>query len=143
LYGSEVWGVGKNDNIEKVHLQFLKRILGVRVTTPNCLVYGELGRYPLDINIKCRMLCFWSRLMTTEKLSSKIYKLLLKLYANEKSQTLYVKNIQTILDNIGLSFIFRNQIPVNTILSFLPTPQTSLPYNRIGATSESKIFSCK
>jgi hypothetical protein len=23
-------------------------------------------------------------------------------------------------------------------LSFLPTPQTSLPYNRIGATSESK-----
>jgi hypothetical protein len=50
LYGSEVWGVGKNDNIEKVHLQFLKRILGVRVTTPNCLVYGELGRYPLDIN---------------------------------------------------------------------------------------------
>ena len=84
LYGSEVWGVGKNDNIEKVHLQFLKRILGVRVTTPNCLVYGELGRYPLDINIKCRMPCFWSRLMTTEKLSSKIYKLLLKLYANVK-----------------------------------------------------------
>ena len=116
LYGSEVWGVGKNDNIEKVHLQFLKRILGVRVTTPNCLVYGELGRYPLDINIKCRMLCFWSRLMTTEKLSSKIYKLLFKLYANENSQTLYVKNIQNILDNIGINFIFRNQIPVNIIL---------------------------
>ena len=115
LYGSEVWGVGKNDNIEEVHLQFLKRILGVRVTTPNCLVYGELGRYPLDINIKCRMLCFWSRLMTTEKLSSKIYKLLFKLYAHENSQTLYVKNIQNILDNIGLSFIFRNQIPVNII----------------------------
>jgi hypothetical protein len=37
LYGSEVWGVGKKDNIEKVYLQFLKRILGVRVTTPNCL----------------------------------------------------------------------------------------------------------
>jgi hypothetical protein len=51
LYGSEVWGVGKNDNIEEVYLQFLKRILGVRVTTPNCLVYGELGRYPLDINM--------------------------------------------------------------------------------------------
>jgi hypothetical protein len=33
-------------------------------------IYGELGRHPLEINIKCRMLCFWSRLMTTEKLSS-------------------------------------------------------------------------
>jgi hypothetical protein len=28
-YGSEVWGVGKNDNIENVHLQFLKRISGI------------------------------------------------------------------------------------------------------------------
>ena len=37
------------------------------------------------------------------------------MYANENSQTLYVKNIQTILDNIDLSFIFRNQIPVNII----------------------------
>ena len=73
-------------------MQFLKRILDVRVTTPNCLVYGEL----VDINIKCRMLCYWSRLMTTEKLSSKIYKLLFKLYANE--------NIQN-----------RNQMPVNII----------------------------
>ena len=54
--------------------------------------------------------------MTTEKLSSKIYKLLFKLYANENSQTLYVKNIKNILDNIGLSFIFRNQIPVNIVL---------------------------
>ena len=53
--------------------------------------------------------------MTTENLFSKIYKLLFKLYANENSQTLYVKNIQTILDNIGLSYIFRNQIPVNII----------------------------
>jgi hypothetical protein len=49
LYESEILGIGKNDNIEKVHLQFLKRILNVRATTPNCLVYGELGRYLLDI----------------------------------------------------------------------------------------------
>jgi hypothetical protein len=102
--------------LKKYIYNFLNRIFGVRVTTPNCLVYGRLGSYPLDINIKCRMLCFWSRLMTTEKLSSKIYKPLFKLYANENSQTLYVKNIQNILDNIGLSFIFRNQIPVNIVL---------------------------
>jgi hypothetical protein len=58
LYGCEILSIGKHDNIEKVHLQFLKRILNVRATTPFCLVYGELGRYPLDINIKIRMLCF-------------------------------------------------------------------------------------
>jgi hypothetical protein len=58
LYGSEVLGFEKNDNIEKVHLQFLKKISRVRITTPNFLVYGELGRYPLIVNIKCRMLRF-------------------------------------------------------------------------------------
>jgi hypothetical protein len=34
LYGCEILGIGNNDNIEKVHLQFLKRILNVRATTP-------------------------------------------------------------------------------------------------------------
>jgi hypothetical protein len=48
-------------------------------------------------------------------LSSKIYKLLFKLYANGNSQTLYVKHILNILDNIGLSCIFRNQTLVNII----------------------------
>ena len=58
LYGSEVLGFEKNDNNEKVHLQFLKKISRVRITTPNFLVYGELGRYPLIVNIKYRMLRF-------------------------------------------------------------------------------------
>ena len=39
--------------------------------------------------------------------------------------------------------LFKNCKCTFSILSFLPTPQTSLPYNRIGATSESKMFSCK
>ena len=34
LFGCEILGIGKNYNIEKVHLQFLKRILNVRATTP-------------------------------------------------------------------------------------------------------------
>jgi hypothetical protein len=41
--------------------------------------------------------------MTREKLSSKIYKLLFKLYANENSQTLYVKNIFWIILALVLS----------------------------------------
>ena len=69
LYGGEILSIGNHDNIEKVHLQFLKRILNVRAATLIVLVYGELGIYPLDISIKIRTLCFWSRLISTEKLS--------------------------------------------------------------------------
>ena len=58
LYGCAIFGIGKHLNIEKVHLQLLKRILNVRATTPKFFVYGELGRYSLDINIKIRMLSF-------------------------------------------------------------------------------------
>jgi predicted DNA repair protein MutK len=71
LYGSEVLGFENNDNIEKVHLQFLKKNLGVRITTLNFLVYSELGRYPLIVNIKCRMLCFWSKLVSSSPIKLK------------------------------------------------------------------------
>ena len=83
LYACEVIGFDKNDNIEKVHLQSLKNILRVRTITPNHLVYGELGRFPLVIDIKCRMLTFWNKLISSNKLSSKIARLLYTLNINE------------------------------------------------------------
>jgi hypothetical protein len=45
------WGFGNNDIFEKVHLKFFKIILHLKVTTPNGMIYGELGRYPLDMDI--------------------------------------------------------------------------------------------
>ncbi len=62
LYGSEVWGpyLNRNQNfwdsckIERIHTQFLKRLLGVNRSTTNALVRGELGRYPLSIPLNCR-----------------------------------------------------------------------------------------
>ena len=38
VYAYEVIGFDKKDNMEKVHLQFLKNSLRVRTTTPNYLV---------------------------------------------------------------------------------------------------------
>ena len=37
-------GGGKADNIESVHLQFCKRILGVKQCSQNDFIYGEFGR---------------------------------------------------------------------------------------------------
>jgi hypothetical protein len=48
LYASEIWGFENKNSIERVHLQFCKSILKVRDSTPNFLVYGELGRFPLE-----------------------------------------------------------------------------------------------
>ena len=43
-YGSEMWGFIQGNAIERVHLQFCKRLLGVKKTTQNDFIYGELGR---------------------------------------------------------------------------------------------------
>jgi hypothetical protein len=44
--------------LEQLHLMFCKRILKVRSTTPNYMVYGEIDRFPLEITIKIRMASF-------------------------------------------------------------------------------------
>ena len=47
LYGAELWGMDKFDQTEKVHLCACKRFLHMLDKTPNEIVYGEVGRYPL------------------------------------------------------------------------------------------------
>jgi hypothetical protein len=53
----------ENDIIERVHLKFCKLLLRLIVSTPNFMVYGELGKYPLEIDIKVRMISYWSKLI--------------------------------------------------------------------------------
>ena len=43
LYGCEVWGFGKNEVLERVHLKFCKILLNLKYSTPNYMVYGEQG----------------------------------------------------------------------------------------------------
>ena len=64
LYGCEIWEPYMNyevvndnwdDNpVEKVHTQFLKRLIGVNRSTSNILVRGDLGRKPLQANALSR-----------------------------------------------------------------------------------------
>ena len=51
LYGAEIWGLDSSSSvIDNVHLFGVKRYLGVDRRTPNDLVYGEVGRFPIQIN---------------------------------------------------------------------------------------------
>ena len=61
-YGSEVWAPFINfdskqwdiTQIEKIHTQFLKRLLGVSRSTTNVLIRSELGRHSLQEQILAR-----------------------------------------------------------------------------------------
>jgi hypothetical protein len=41
--------ISSNEVLERVHLKFCKILLNLKSSTPNYMVYGELGRYPIDI----------------------------------------------------------------------------------------------
>ena len=67
MYGSEIWGLTPYDVIENVHTFAIKKILGVRKQTPNCLIYGESGRFPLNIESKIRVIKYWYRIINMEQ----------------------------------------------------------------------------
>ena len=112
LYGSEIWGFSKNiDCLEKVHLRFCKLLLKLKTSTPNYMVYGELGRYPLEVDIKLRMVSFWGRLLTGKesKLSFISYKLI-RFLLEDNADVMWPKYVKKIFDDTGFSYIWNFEI---------------------------------
>lgn len=79
LYGCEVWGVyifnkipcyevfkqklfSIMNDLERLHLRFLKRILGVHKKSTNVSIYSELGRVPLIVQISTLVAKYWMRI---------------------------------------------------------------------------------
>ena len=84
MYACEVWGGANINALENFYRDFLKRVLGLHKTTPNCMVYGEVGKYPIVNLIYSRMISFWIKVSEgkASKLSSLIYKLIYNLHLN-------------------------------------------------------------
>ena len=83
-----MYGCAINE-IEAYHLQFMKRTLGVKVTTNSCVVYAETGRLPLHVDLNLCMIKY--RINT---LNSDVKKII-------TSETIQCFNIQK--STIGLS----------------------------------------
>ena len=71
-YGVEVWGLqlivraldrGQADACERVHLDFLRQLLGVRDTSPTLAVLAETGRYPTAVQWAMQTSRFVNRLV--------------------------------------------------------------------------------
>ena len=51
--------------IERVHYQFCKKVLGVRKTTQNDFVYGELGRITFITRRYFDIVKYWFKVLAT------------------------------------------------------------------------------
>ena len=72
------------------------------------MVYGELGRYAIEITIKTRMINYWSRLINgkNNKLAFILYR---KMHASDGKHSNWVLKIQRILEECGRPDLWLNQ----------------------------------
>ena len=103
LYGSEIWGYGNCDIIEWVQLKFFKPIYRLKRSTPNHMIYGEIGIFP--INIELIMLSFWAKLTENSKfddldmkLSSLIYVVIYNSYTQGNLKSDWISDVKRIWD---------------------------------------------
>ena len=82
------------------------------------MVFGELGKFPVTVSIKARMLSFWMKLcspLNSNKLSFVVYKCLLNLYFTDRHKNRFLSCIENTLNDIGLSnfWIYQGALNVN------------------------------
>jgi hypothetical protein len=111
-YGAEVWGHHVADDVEQVHLKFCRYVLGVKKSTNTVALYGELGRMPLIVFRKLRILKYWTAMLKdTTTLRYKVYSMLR--YDVEHGNTYRGKNwafnVKRILEDLGLSYVWAEQ----------------------------------
>ena len=97
LYGNELWNC---DIIKRVYLKYCKLLLNLKFSTPNCMIYGELGRCPLHIDIKQRMLLYWTKLITRKQSTfcSVVHRLMYHLRNTQNAICSWLNSKQTILN---------------------------------------------
>ena len=122
-YGSEIWGYENVQMLESLHLRFLKYILSVKRSTPNFMVYGELGRFNLQIGIKTKIISFWAKMMSEEndKYSKQVYVLARKLYDKKFIKCKWLDCVKGILNECGLSNIWEEAYSSNINVIWLKT----------------------
>ena len=118
-------GVLEKDNnpTESVHLFACKRCLNVAARTPNKMVYGELGRHPLQISCYIRAVKYWFRLlkMDSERLPNHAYRMLLNLDSNGKCN--WASSIRSVLQCLKCSMY--NDIRPNVMKNIQPYQESA------------------
>ncbi|KAL4236926.1 hypothetical protein ACF0H5_005312 [Mactra antiquata] len=102
-YASQVWGFAQGNSIERIHLQFCKRLLGIKKNTQNDFIYGELGRLNFQTIRYFNIVKYWIKLLHTDKnkYNRKVYNMLkldTDLYPNKPN---WCSLLKSFLCNLG------------------------------------------
>lgn len=106
-YASEIWGFHPSPDVERVHLKFLKQILGVRTSTSSAAVYGEFGRVPLIVLRKVRILKYWYSIMKDE--DSLRFKVLQYQILHDNNRNNWANQVKNLICDLGYNYLWNNR----------------------------------
>ena len=94
---------------------YLKKIY-LRPSTPSCMVYGEVGKLPLQVTIDKRLMSFWLHLLNKEEssLAHIVYMIAHNLFVRDVYKAKWLCRVKHIVDNCGLSYLWLNQSMMDT-----------------------------
>ena len=110
-YGSEVWGFSQANAIERVHLQFCKRLLGEKKTTQNDFVYGELGRTTCITKRYLLIIKFWFKILScgNTKYIKLVYDMMLNDLEANPALINWASLLRDFLFSMGFNEVWLNQ----------------------------------
>jgi hypothetical protein len=115
LYGCEIGGFGNLDIFERVQLKHTINFKSEKSTSSN-MIYGELVVLPLEVDIKSRIIAFWSRLVTLRnvkfrKLFGNSY---FNMFINQNQITCkWIENVRQLIVSNGYGYFWNAFSDVN------------------------------
>ena len=96
--------------LEAIENQFLLSLTHLRKSTSLYMVLDEVGRLPLEITVKSRMVDFWSKILLINNLNYLVF-YIEKLIDTPNFNSKWVTKVIQILDECGISEIWISQMP--------------------------------
>ena len=110
-YCSEVWGFIQANAVERVHFQFCKKLLGVKKSTQNDFIFGELGRTSLLVRRYYCIIKYWFKILNCEesKYIRCIYYMMLSDLEEYPNKINWAYLVRDLLSRTGFQDVWLNQ----------------------------------
>ena len=148
-YGAEIWGFSNAIVLERVQMQFFKNVLGVKRSTQNDFVYGEVGILDLKTVRLASVIKYWFKILTCDntKYIKCIYDMMLndlEAYPNKQN---WASSVRCLLQTLGFNDVWHFQ-GVGNVNAFLVILRQRLKdtfvqnwHSRISNSSRARTYS--
>ena len=106
VYSSPLWGFQVCSQIEKVHIQFCKRLACLNKNVANIFPLSECGRYPLSTTYMSNCIRYWTQLisMPPTRYPRQCYTMLRQI--DESGRTTWATYIKRLLYQYGFGYVW-------------------------------------